>query len=192
MKLIRYFDKFLKDTVNLNKHRYDTAVGGIETITNFLKSNDLLKDYFINTSPQGSIKQKTIIRPATEEHEFDVDLLFEMKIESEWQPKDYLEKIADQFNSSDRYRDLVDTKGKNRCVTIDYESDFHLDIVPVVKTTDGFWIMNKNTNRFEITDGDGYAQWFENQTVVTNGFLVESVRLMKYLRDIKGKFLAKS
>jgi len=52
--------------------------------------------------------------------------------------------------------------------------------------------MNKNTNRFEITDGDGYAQWFENQTVVTNGFLVESVRLMKYLRDIKGKFLAKS
>lgn len=192
MKLIENFDKFLKDTVNLNKARYDTAIAGISTITSFLKSNELLKNYFINTSPQGSIKQKTIIKPASEEQDFDVDLLFEMEIEPSWEPKDYLENIADQFRKSDRYKDLVDTRGKTRCVTIDYESDFHLDIVPAVKTIDGYWIMNKKTNEYEPTDGDGYAQWFENQTVVTNGFLVESVRLMKYLRDIKEKYEAKS
>lgn len=192
MKIIKNFESFLENTVNLNKNRYETAIAGIDTITDFLKSDEILKEYFINTSPQGSIKQKTIIKPASEEHEFDVDLLFEMTIAPDWEPKDYLKNVADQFRASDRYKDLVDTKGKSRCVTIDYENDFHIDIVPAIKIAQGYLIMNKNSNEFEVSDGDGYAQWFENQTVVTNGFLVESVRLMKYIRDINEKYLAKS
>src|SRR3989344_6387404 len=110
MKLIGYFDKFLKDTVNLNKSRYDTATSGIDAITNFLKSNQVLEDYFIGTSPQGSYKQKTIIRPASEDYEFDVDLLYEMQIVDGWEAKDYLKHIADEFRATDRYKDKVYVK----------------------------------------------------------------------------------
>ncbi len=192
MKLIKYFEIFLEDTVNLNKTRYDMATTGIEAITSFLKSNDTLKDYFIGTSPQGSYKQKTIIRPVSEDYEFDVDLLYEMQIVDGWEAKDYLMHIANEFRATDRYKDKVDTKNKSRCVTIDYENDFHIDVIPTIKTDQGDWIMNKNTNQFEITDGDGYVQWFENQTVITNGYLVETVRLIKYIRDAKKEFEAKS
>lgn len=192
MKLIKHFERFLEDTVNLDKTRYATATTGIETITTFLKSNETLKEYFIDASPQGSYKQKTIIRPVSEDYEFDVDLLYEMQIVDGWEPKDYLKNIADEFTDTDRYKDKVDTKNKSRCVTIDYESDFHIDVIPTIKTDQGSLIMNKNTNEFEVTDGDGYVQWFENQTVITNGYLVETVRLIKYIRDTQEEFEAKS
>lgn len=192
MKHISLFEKFLVDTVNLNKTRFDTATTGIGAITDFLKANNNLKDHFVKTTPQGSYRQKTIIRPPSEEFEFDVDLLFEMKIVEGWKAKDYLSNIAKEFKNTERYEDKVDTKGKSRCVTIDYESDFHIDIVPAIKTAAGHLIMNKNTNTFEVTDGDGYAVWFEGKSSITNGFLAKTVRLIKYIRDVKQKFIAKS
>lgn len=192
MKLISFFKKFLEDTVNLNKTRYDIATTGIGAITDFLKSNENLKNYFVGISPQGSYRQKTIIRPSSDEHEFDVDLLFDMKRENAWEPKDYLSKIADEFRATDRYSDLVDTRNKSRCVTIDYESDFHIDIIPSIQSNVGSVIMNKTTNEYEQTDGEGYAEWFEMQNVTANNFLVPSVRLLKYIRDVKQQFVAKS
>ena len=192
MKHIDLFEKFLKETVNLNKTRVETAASGIDTITSFLKSGDLTKNLFVTTSPQGSYRQKTIIKPPAEDIEFDVDLLFEMKIVEGWEPKDYHKRVADQFRTSDRYKDKVDTKGKCRCVTIDYESDFHIDVVPAVRTQNGLQIINKNMNAFEPTDGDGYANWFEAKSVLAQGFLVEIVRLVKYIRDTRQRFNVKS
>ncbi len=192
MKHINLFEKFLKETVNLNKTRVDTAASGIDTITSFLKSGELTKNLFVNTSPQGSYRQKTIIKPPADDIEFDVDLLFEITEVEGWEPKNYHKRVADQFRTSDRYKDKVDTKGKCRCVTIDYESDFHIDVVPAIRTQEGLWIINKNTNTFEPTDGDGYANWFEAKTVIAQGFLVEVVRLIKYIRDTRQRFNVKS
>lgn len=192
MKLADNFKTFLTDTVNLNKARFDTATNGVDAMTSFLKSDEVLKDLFVDTTPQGSYRQKTIIKPASEELEFDVDLLFEMQIVDGWEPKDYLKNVATQFSKSDRYKDKVDTKGKSRCVTIDYESDFHIDVVPAVRSGDELFIMNKNTNQYEVTDGDGYAEWFGNKNVLAEGFLVGVTRLIKYVRDVKKTFTVRS
>lgn len=192
MKHIDLFEKFLKDTVNLNKTRVETAASGIDIITSFLKAGELTKNLFVSTSPQGSYRQKTIIKPPAKDIEFDVDLLFEMKVVEGWEPKDYHKRVADQFRISDRYENNVDTRGKCRCVTIDYESDFHIDVVPAIHTQNGLHIINKNTNTFEPTDGDGYANWFEARSVIAQGFLVEVVRLVKYIRDTRQKFNIKS
>jgi hypothetical protein len=44
--------------------------------------------------------------------------------------------------------------------------------------------MNRKTNAFELTDGDGYAAWFSGRNDITGGHeLVRVVRLCKYLRD---------
>lgn len=192
MKLINNFKKILIDTVNLNKTRFDMANSGIDTVNDFLKSDEILQEMFTNTTPQGSFRQKTIIKPASEELEFDVDLLFEIKIVKGWEPKDYLKNVAARFSLSERYKDKVDTKGKSRCVTLDYESDFHIDLVPAVRSNDELFVMNKNTNEYEPTDGDGYAEWFGNRNVLTEGFLVEVVRLIKYVRDIMQTFTVRS
>lgn len=193
MKLEISFNNFLKNIVNLNETRYQTAKSGIETITSVLQNDDLFGDKFIDAKPQGSFRQETIIKPVDPDMDFDVDILFEMKVVEGWEPADYLNKLSAQLKKLDRYKDKIDTRGKARCVTIDYESDFHIDIVPTIETDNGSVVMNKTTNQYEPTDGDGYAQWFSRQNAITGKkHLVKTVRLLKYIRDSKGEFDVRS
>lgn len=188
------FEYFIKNTVNLNKSRVDVAESGIEIMKTFIENNDIFQSIFIDAVPQGSFRQQTIIKPVDSGKDFDVDLLLEMKKVDGWEPKDYLLKLGDEFRKTDRYKNLVDTRHhKERCVTIDYESDFHIDLVPAIRTTEGYKIMNKKTNQFEPTDGDGYADWFAKQNdVMGNKHLIKVTRLLKYIRDRFEKFEIKS
>lgn len=193
MKFISSFSKFLDNTVNLNSTRVNVADASISTITDILKASEVFKNNFVKTQPQGSLRQRTIIKPPKIDIDFDVDLLFEMRQFDGWEPSDYLNNLADEFREMDRYKDKVDTRGKNRCITIDYESDFHIDVVPSIQVNGTCLIMNKETNRFEQTDGDGYALWFEKKGKILGGDnLASVVRLLKYIRDAKGSFEVKS
>lgn len=184
MKLTHSFDSFLEDDVNLNKTRVEKITNGIKTVATFLKNNELFKNNFRSLTPQGSYRQKTIIKPVIDDADFDVDLLFEINRFDNWMPRKYLEKLHDEFKATDRYKDIVDKRGKSRCVTLDYESDFHIDIVPCVLINGRSWIMNRKEDTFEETDADGYAQWFNRQNSITkNDSLVKVVRLIKYIRD---------
>jgi hypothetical protein len=62
-----------------------------------------------------------------------------------------------------------------------------------VNSNGAFVVFNRHENVTEITDGDGYTEWFLAQdSVVGREQLIKTVRLIKYLRDIKGTFTAKS
>src|SRR5947208_98342 len=102
MKLIEQFDDFLDKVVNLNPDRIKTAEAGIETLTSFLTNHDSFGDLFIATSPQGSFKHRTIIKPPSEDFEFDVDLLFELEEVTEWDPEAYLNNLHQAFKGSKR------------------------------------------------------------------------------------------
>lgn len=168
-----FFNEFLKDEVNLNQTRLKVAESGIEVIENFLTRNQIFSNNVRTIKPQGSYRQGTIIKPFGEPSDFDVDLLLLLDEFNNWQPKDYLNNLHNEFKKTKRYSELVDRRGKSRCVTIDYESDFHIDIVPAIKINGIFKIMNKNSNEFEDTDGDGYAEWFETKNLITsNQYLI--------------------
>jgi len=188
----KIFDNFLENTVNLNTDRYKRVVKADETLSKFIKNSDTFKDLYVSTTPQGSVRQKTIIKPVDDDDEFDVDLLIILEENPDWSPADYHSNMADIFNDSDRYRDITDTKGKTRCITIDYNSDFHVDLVPAIERDGQIFIFNKADNKPERTDGDGYAQWFEQQDANAGGYLVPVVRLLKYLRDSREDFETKS
>jgi hypothetical protein len=116
-----------------------------------------------------------------------------MEIVEGWKPKDYLNNLYSEFKASGTYKDLVDRIKKTRCVTIDYSNDFHVDIIPCIYDGDKYYVMNKNSDEFELTDGDGYATWFANKNRITGGNnLIKAVRLLKYWRDIKDRFAIKS
>jgi len=194
MKFESAFKDFLENVVNLNPTRYATAETGIDTMKGIIKNNELFGGKFIDIKPQGSFRQGTIIKPVDSDLDFDVDLLFEMKPVEGWEPADYPLKLANEFRKLERYKDKVDTRGKTRCVTIDYESDFHIDMVPAITLAGGQQvIMNKTTNAYEATDGDGYAKWFDRQNAITGKkHLTKVVRLLKYIRDSQGSFEVKS
>lgn len=115
----------------------------------------------------------------------------------QWQPKDYANEIRRTLKQNQNYADKLRLKTdklrlKTRCVTIDYAGDFHLDVVPRVTFNGRHYICNRIDDRFEETDGTGYRDWFNEQNRITGGNLKRVVRLLKYLRDHKNNYTAKS
>lgn len=183
---------FLEKHVELNEGREDRMESGISTVTSLVQKNEPFSDLFLSISKQGSYRLETAIKPVKDNDDFDLDLLLLLERHEDWEPKDYLNELHRMFKEMDRYKDKVDRRGKTRCVTLDYDDDFHIDLVPSVKIDGQLMITNKNTNGYELTDGDGYANWFGEKNSVTGGHLAQVVQLLKYLRDHKRTFTIKS
>lgn len=190
MKLISYFDDFLLNEVNLTQTKLDLANQRFETIKSFIENSSLFSAKVVNITTQGSFKHKTIIRPVSEDGEFDVDVLVEIKKIDWWIPQDYINNFYNLFYTSDRYKDII--VKNTRCVTLDYSGDFHMDIVPCIKDGDNYYIFNSQTNQKEVTDWYWYASWFKDRDWTTNGNLKKVVRLLKYIRDYNMYFDIKS
>ena len=107
-----------------------------------------------------------------------------------WEAKDYVQAVYQALKKNKNYANKL--RLKTRCVTIDYAGDFHLDVVPRVTSRGNHYICNRVDNKFEETDGTGYREWFNNKNRITNGNLKRAVRILKYLRDHKNNYTAKS
>lgn len=195
MKHVALFDGFMRDTVNLNQSRISTLESRVRAIQSYLEgsSYDAPIQRF---SAQGSWAHKTIIKPANSNTEFDADLVMFVGEHEDWEPKDYIEQLFTTFRGSGTYRDKV-FRG-SRCVTVDYANDFHLDVVPCIQR-ESFWndtsyhVTNRVTNEEEETASEAYTEWLDdlNQTTGKN-MLRKVIRLLKYQRDVKKTFSAKS
>ncbi len=193
MKLIEPFNNFLRDTVNLNQTRIDTLEEKVETIKTVLNESDY-KARIRSFSPQGSWAHKTIIKPQPNKG-FDVDLLMFLDPLEGWSPADYIENLYSVFQNHGTYKDKVSRN--TRCVMIDYAGDFSIDIVPILVEQNfselTYKICNRKTNRFEPTAPQAYSEWLcQKNSLTGSNQLRKVIRLMKYLRDIKGTFSAKS
>ena len=181
------FGQFLKDEVELNKSRLDrleTAVGGVN---GYLKDN--LPGYQ-TMERQGSYALDTLIKPVDDNDEYDADVQIVMNPNPKWEPKDYVLAINRTLGNNQTYADK--RRLKTRCVTVDYAGDFHLDVVPRVTIKGRHYVCNRHENKFEETDGNGYREWFNGKNRITGGNLKKVVKLLKYLRDHKNSFTAKS
>ena len=65
-------------------------------------------------------------------------------------------------------------------------------MVPRVTIGAKHYVCNRRGNKFKETDGNGYREWFNEKDRITGGNLRKVVRLLKYLRDHKNSFTAKS
>ena len=181
------FADFLRDEVNLNQSRLDrleTAVGGVNE---YLKNN--LPGYQ-KMERQGSYALRTLIKPVDDNDEYDADIQIVMNPNPNWEPRDYVNQVNRTLSGNKTYADKL--RLKNRCVTVDYAGDFHLDVVPRVTINGKHYICNRTNNKFEETDGNGYRDWFNDKNRITGGNLKRVVRLLKHLRDDKNSFRAKS
>lgn len=190
MKLISYFKNFLEQEVNLNSSRIKILDERTEAITNFLESNSLFNENFIDIVPQGSYAHKTIIKPVNSYDEYDADVLLFIEEFPEWQACDYVENLYAVFRGSQIYRDKVSRK--SRCVTITYANDFHMDVVPFLERHGKKWVTNRHEDRFEVTDPEKFTEWLDERGRITKHHFVKVVRIIKFLRDYKKTFSVKS
>lgn len=185
-KRTRDFEVFMSNHVNLNKQRKKRLHSGMRGVSEHLSRS---LPGFLKPEMQGSFALGTIIKP-TRGREYDLDMLAFMEFDRSKTAKDYIEEVHRTMKANKTYADKV--KVRKRCVEISYAGEFHMDIVPCVKMRGGLYICNRQTNKFEITDGTGFREWFNRQNKVTHGNLKRVARLLKYLRDYKRTFTAPS
>ena len=181
------FAQFLKEEVDLNKSRLDRLETGVGGVNGYLKDN--LPGYQ-TMERQGSYALDTLIKPVDDNDEYDADVQIVMNPNPKWEPKDYVLAINRTLGNNQTYADK--RRLKTRCVTVDYAGDFHLDVVPRVTIKGRHYVCNRHENKFEETDGNGYREWFNGKNRITGGNLKKVVKLLKYLRDHKNSFTAKS
>lgn len=181
MKLVKYFDAFLENTVNLNPSRMDLLDTRSTAITKFLKADEVFGLLLKTTIPQGSFAQRTIIRPQSDTGTFDADILVHLDPVPNWAPSEFVGKLYTALGRSSIYKDM--RHRRTRCVYIDYADEFHVDLVPYVERDGGGWITNNKTNQFEFTDPKGFTGWLKDQHRTTDGNLIKVIRLLKFVRD---------
>lgn len=192
MKLIKYFDSFLAETVNLNQSRLDNLESRVKAIVTYLESDSELGSIIKGHDPQGSWAHRTIIKPL-DGKEFDADILLQLEEQSDWEedPAEYPRQVHAALKRSSTYKSMV--KKKNRCVRIAYSNDCHVDVVPyIVIDEEKEVIVNCDENDFEDTNPQGFTVWMKEKDDLANGNLRKVIRLMKYLRDYKTTFSAPS
>ena len=189
MKLIRHFDYFLANTVNLDETRLDTLEESSEAVYNALKNDPQFGPLIKRMIPQGSWAHATIIKPLPG-HEFDADFLLELVEVDEWSehPKKYITELGAALARNKRYTGMP-REIKCRCVRLSYKGEFHLDIVPYLILSDGQQvIVNGDEDEWEPTNPTGFTEWMREKDEITGGNLRRVIRIMKFLRDHKGTF----
>ena len=179
-------NEFLQNEVNLNQSRYYNAQGRLNTLKNHLKDN--LKG-FAGTEIQGSYATRTVIKPVADNDGYDIDLMVYIKHDGAV-PADLVDRVADCLSERKFYADH--RKVKTRCVTVQYANQFNIDVVPCVQYLNAKWVCNKKSNEWEITDGTGHREWYNDQNRKSHGHLKKVTRSYKYLRDFKNTFTVAS
>lgn len=188
MKFIPQFRDFLRDTVNLNDTRLSQLEDRVGAITRAIKGDEL-GTRIEDTHKQGSWAHRTIIRPQ-HGREFDADFLIQLEEQPAWEPREYVNRVREVLDNHSTYAGKVARKA--RCVRVDYAGDCHVDVVPFVVRADGGQIIYRTDNAFEPTNPTGFTDWYRERNKLTDGDLKRVIRLVKYLRDIKGTFSVKS
>ena len=112
----------IPDAVLENAERSYKALG--EYIQNHLDGVEVV--FF----PQGSMNLGTIIKPISDDDDYDLDAVCKLKYKYN-NPSELKNPIGDILKDSKRYKEMLQEEGK-RCWTLKYYegSHFHMDILP--------------------------------------------------------------
>jgi hypothetical protein len=175
--------------VNLNDTRLHRLDNSGAAIYSALQADEEIGSLVIAMISQGSRAHRLIIKPLPGK-EFDGDFLVEMAENDEWadSPKTYIDKLYAALHRHATYGDMPHSR-KCRCVRVGYKGDFHVDLVPFVRLSDGRQvIVNRDEDTWEDTNPEGFTEWIKNKDGITGGNLRRVIRILKYLRDHKGTF----
>jgi hypothetical protein len=146
------------------------AVERYEEVGNWLAARtDIRCDIF----PQGSFRLGTVVRPATPNGEYDIDLVFRMLIAKENTSQIQLKSQAGtllrdyvRWNKAHGHADgPTALHDRRRCWTLEYsDHGFHLDTLPAIPDTHypptGILLTDKQLFHWQHSDPKKYSSWF--------------------------------
>ena len=122
--------------------------------------------YPISIYTQGSFRLGTVVRPLSDEDDYDLDLVCEISVGQQVSASTIKSMIGKILRESARYSSMLEEK--KRCWRIEYadEAQFHIDITPARPALFqplGIDVTNKDTQgvyTFRPSNPKGYEAWF--------------------------------
>ena len=128
--------------------------------------------------PQGSFRLGTVIRPITDADEYDIDLVYERDLRKASISQEQLKKEAGEHlrgyirHCRESHLDVPTLIEGRRCWTLDYQDDFHMDVLPAIPDDDGrqqwknhaetrILISDRELHEWQHSNPIGYAEWFK-------------------------------
>lgn len=146
--------------------------------------------FALDVIPQGSFPQRTIIRPQTENREFDADALVHMPYVPGRTPVEYYELVYVAMEKSGIYGSKLDKRRKH-CVRLKFAREFYIDLVPYVVIDGVPHIIDRSagaTGAFVHSDPLAFTDWVHEKNEIARGQLIPAIRLFKYLRDTQAAY----
>lgn len=110
--------------------------------------------------PQGSINTGTTVKPP-QSCEFDVDVICQLAISERAPQQAFLELVYNRLAQRGIYR----LKRMNRCVRVQYENEFHIDITPGIPDIDqgpeNILVTDKEQGKWKESNPKDYCKWFK-------------------------------
>ncbi|WP_420429602.1 SMODS domain-containing nucleotidyltransferase [Kordiimonas sp.] len=159
----------IAEKIQLSPSKYDLAKERYRAIADHLNERESeVAKFSPHIYPQGSFRIQTTISNSDEKDEFDIDLILEMKIDTNNDPHVVLDSIHRSLNRG-RYKGKVEKK--RRCVQVQY-SDMHLDVTPAVLLAKGLpsrpcQIFDCHPEREDHVQAapEGFALWFDERVL---------------------------
>ena len=166
--------------IQLDETRHSRMKQSYNAVKNWIESDyAFFKPYKYDVYPHGSVRIGTTVKPI-EKEEFDLDIAIHLKTESAvHNPTKLYVELKRRLNESEVYKPKIVLK--NRCIRINYEGDYHMDILPGVQ--ENIWDSNtikvpdKELGQWVISNPRGYAGWFlDKANLVTVSLLEKAMR----------------
>jgi hypothetical protein len=154
----------IADSLDIPESKYKEAESRYKAVGNWLDANDSkLHIYKPTIYPQGSFVLGTMVKPISDDDEYDVDLVCHLEINKDNITQANLKKIVgDRLKENEIYKKML--KERRRCWTLDYANEFHMDILPAIpdyeKLNECILITDKNLRSWQKSNPKGYAYWF--------------------------------
>lgn len=187
MKQNNFFTKFIND-ISLNETRAKRINDAYSHLEEFSNTDEKVSDVKKELYYQGSYSLGTRIKPRKENDEFDVDVILLLDLtnwtDEQKKPKAVIKWLAERLRTDDKWSGKIFQK--ERCVRVNYSGDFHLDIVPALPRWDSaIDIPDRKEDEWIKSDPKGYIDWFNNVDTQATYKLRDTVKLLKYWRDVK-------
>lgn len=183
----------MAEVLDISPTQYEDAVKKYEAIATYLGNDEKINQYKPEMYPQGSFNLGTIIKPETDDDEYDIDLVCELKLcDTKSLTQEQLKNLVGDRLKSGMYKSMLkDLDGGRRCWTIDYaeSTKLHLDILPVIPDNNSRIFLessgvnhgntavnltDKENRYYKILSDDwvksnpkGYLAWFKEQMLIS-------------------------
>ncbi|HWQ91708.1 MAG TPA: nucleotidyltransferase [Clostridia bacterium] len=158
------------ENLDIPDHLYEDAVLKYEDVGEWLGAPaSPLKQYEPTIYPQGSFRLGTVVRPITDEDQFDIDLVCRLTIEKENTTQAGLKKLVGDRLKARQDLDAM-LKECRRCWKLNFEQHFHMDVLPSLpnleRLPNGILLTDTELVRWQKSNPITYADWFRERMKV--------------------------